>query len=73
MNLTQPPFDDIHVRRAMNWIIDRAALRQAWGGPTIGQIANHIVPDSIFDNELAGFNPYKTPGEHGRSRRPRPR
>ena len=35
MNLTQPPFDDIHVRRAMNWIIDRDALRQAWGGPTV--------------------------------------
>ena len=34
MNLTQPPFDDVHVRRAMNWIIDKAALRQAWGGPT---------------------------------------
>ena len=33
MNLTQPPFDDIHVRRAMNWIIDKAALRQVWGGP----------------------------------------
>ena len=65
MNLTQPPFDDIHVRRAMNWIIDKDALRQAWGGPTVGKIANHIVPDSIFDNELADFDPYKTPGEHG--------
>jgi peptide/nickel transport system substrate-binding protein len=65
MNLTQPPFDDIHVRRAMNWIIDREALRQAWGGPTVGKVANHIVPDSIFDNELADYNPYKTPGEHG--------
>ena len=36
MNLTQPPFDDVHVRRAMNWIIDKAALRQAWGGPLLG-------------------------------------
>ena len=34
MNLTQPPFDDVHVRKAMNWIIDKAALQQAWGGPT---------------------------------------
>jgi peptide/nickel transport system substrate-binding protein len=65
MNLTQPPFDDIHVRRALNWIIDKEALRQAWGGPTLGQIANHIVPDSIFDNRLADFAPYKTPGDHG--------
>src|SRR5262249_6227115 len=32
LNVTQPPFDDIHVRRAMNWIIDKAALIQAYGG-----------------------------------------
>jgi len=65
MNLTQPPFDDVHVRRAMNWVMDKAALRQAWGGPLIGQIANHIVPDSLFGNQLAEYHPYKTPGDHG--------
>jgi peptide/nickel transport system substrate-binding protein len=65
MNLTQPPFDDIHVRRAMNWIIDKNAMRQAIGGPSIGAIANHIVPDSIFDNQLADYAPYKTPEDHG--------
>ena len=65
MNLTQPPFDDIHVRRAMNWVIDKAALRQAWGGPLIGKIAGHIVPDTIFDNQLAEYDPYRTPGDHG--------
>ena len=65
MNLTQPPFDDIHVRRAMNWIIDKAALRQVWGGPLIGKIAGHIVPDSIFDNQLTEYDPYRTPGDHG--------
>ena len=43
--LTQPPFDDIHVRRAMNWIMDKQALVQGWGGPTIGAVANHIVPN----------------------------
>src|SRR5271167_1605957 len=48
MNLTQPPFDDIHVRRAMNWIMNKTALVQAWGGPTIGQVANHIAPDTLF-------------------------
>ena len=36
MNLTQPPFDDVHVRKAMNWIIDKAALQQAWGGAYLG-------------------------------------
>ena len=65
MNLTQPPFDDLHVRQAMNWIMDKAALVQAWGGPTIGQVANHIVPDSMFNNQLADYKPYGTPGDHG--------
>src|SRR5213078_4263003 len=65
MNLTQAPFDDIHVRKAMNWIIDKPALIQAWGGPTYGKIANHIVPDTLFTNHLAEFVPYRTPGDHG--------
>jgi peptide/nickel transport system substrate-binding protein len=65
MNLTQPPFDDPHVRQAMEWIVDKAALVQAWGGPTYGAVANHIVPDSMFNNQLADFAPYRTPGNHG--------
>lgn len=65
LNLTQPPFDDVHVRRALNWIIDRAALRDAYGGPMAGPIAQHIVPDELLDNQLKGFAPFKTPGDHG--------
>ena len=29
VNLTQPPFDDIHVRRAMNCVLDKSAMLQA--------------------------------------------
>jgi peptide/nickel transport system substrate-binding protein len=65
MNLTQPPFDDVHVRRAMNWIIDRAALRDAYGGPMAGPIAQHVLPDELLDNRLKDFAPFKTPGDHG--------
>jgi ABC-type transport system substrate-binding protein len=65
MNLTQPPFDDIHVRKAMNWVMDKHALVQAWGGPTIGKVAHHIVPDTLFDNQLAEYDPYATPGDAG--------
>ena len=50
MNLTQPPFDDIHVRKAMNLIIDKAALQKAWGGPIPGSIATHIVPPVLYNN-----------------------
>jgi peptide/nickel transport system substrate-binding protein len=65
MNLTQPPFDDIHVRKAMNWVMDKHALIQAWGGPTVGKVAHHIVPDTLFDNQLAEYDPYATPGDQG--------
>ena len=33
LNLTQPPFDDIHIRKAINWVVNKEALRKAWGGP----------------------------------------
>jgi peptide/nickel transport system substrate-binding protein len=65
LNLTQPPFDDVHIRKAMNWIVDKNGLRKGWGGPTAGSIANHIVPDSLLNNLLKGFVPYRTPGDAG--------
>ncbi len=65
MNLTQPPFDDVHVRRAMNWVMDREALRRAWGGPVSGEIAQHILPNPMLLGKLNGFQPFKTPGDRG--------
>ena len=65
MNLTQPPFDDVHVRKAMNWIVDKAELQKAWGGPIPGAIATHIVPPVLFNNGLAEYDPYSTPNEAG--------
>ena len=37
MNLTQPPFDDVHVRRAINFVVNRQALRKARGGVVGGR------------------------------------
>jgi peptide/nickel transport system substrate-binding protein len=65
LNLTQAPFDDIHVRKAMNLIIDKTALQKVWGGPTAGSIATHIVPNPILHNLLAEYDPYNTPGHSG--------
>ncbi len=62
MNLTQAPFDDIHVRKAVNLIMDTAGLQQAEGGPLYGQIATHIVPNTMYDNDpsFTGNDPYGT-------------
>jgi peptide/nickel transport system substrate-binding protein len=65
MNLTQPPFDDIHVRKAMNYIMDKQSLRKAWGGPVVGSIATHIAPPVMYNNGLAEYDPYSTPNDSG--------
>ncbi len=63
MNLTQPPFDDVHVRRAVNFVVDRDALRKARGGVAAGAIATHIAPNGILLDKLKGYAPY---GANGR-------
>jgi peptide/nickel transport system substrate-binding protein len=65
MNLTQAPFDDIHIRKAMNFIVDKAALQKAWGGPIPGSVATHIVPSVLLNGQLAEYDPYSTPNESG--------
>lgn len=64
MNLALPPLDDIHVRRAINLVIDKAGLIELGGGRT-GQVAGHMVLDSLEDNLLLEYDPYATPGSHG--------
>ena len=64
MNLALPPLDDIHVRRAINLVIDKARLIELAGERT-GTVAGHMVLDSLEDNLLLGYDPYRTPGSHG--------
>src|SRR5262245_25071285 len=66
MNLGEPPFDDIHVRKAVNLIMDKAAILQAWGGSVWGEIATHIMPPTVLDNQLTqSYDPYGSAGFHG--------
>jgi peptide/nickel transport system substrate-binding protein len=65
MNLALPPFDDVHVRKAMNLIVDKAALNKAIGGPLIGDTVGHIALDSSEHNLLVNYDPYRTPGDAG--------
>jgi peptide/nickel transport system substrate-binding protein len=66
LNMTQPPFDDIHVRKAANLIMDKAAIAQAWGGSSSGEIATHIIPPTVLNDQLKqDYDPYATPDFHG--------
>jgi peptide/nickel transport system substrate-binding protein len=65
MNLANPPFDDIHVRRALNYAIDKAGLLQLRGGPIFGETAGHIIVDGLEDNLLKDYDPFATPNSQG--------
>jgi peptide/nickel transport system substrate-binding protein len=64
MNLTVAPFDDVHVRRAANLIMDKAGILQAWGGDISGVIATHIQPPGMTGLG-ADYDPYATAGHTG--------
>ena len=64
-NLAMPPFDDIHVRKAFNWIFDKEGFRQLRGGETTGELAGHNIINSITGNINAEYDPYATPNGAG--------
>jgi len=65
MNLAMPPFDDVHVRRAVNLVVDKAALIELNGGSWVGRVATHVVLDSLTDGLLTDYDPFETPGHRG--------
>ena len=65
MNLANPPFDDIHMRKAMNWALDKQGFLQLRGGPIFGDIAGHIMVNSLENNLLLDYDPYATPDGGG--------
>jgi peptide/nickel transport system substrate-binding protein len=66
MNWGVPPFDDLHVRKAANWVMDKAGILQAWGGSTFGEIATHNIPPIVLGDKLGSdYNPYPSEGNRG--------
>jgi peptide/nickel transport system substrate-binding protein len=45
--------------------MDKEGLRRAWGGDPKGEIANHIVPDTMFNGDLDDYDPYPSEGNAG--------
>ena len=65
MNLANPPFDDIHMRKALNWALDKQGFLQLRGGPIFGEIAGHIMVNSLENNLLKTYDPYASPDGAG--------
>lgn len=57
MNPLAPPFDDIHVRKAVNWVIDKAAMVKAYGGSLRAEPATTIEPPTV-NPATATYDPY---------------
>jgi len=51
---TVPPLNNINVRKAINAIINKNALRLTRGGPTLGTVATHYIPPGLPGFAQAG-------------------
>jgi peptide/nickel transport system substrate-binding protein len=66
MNWATPPFDDLNVRKAVNQVMDKQGMLQAWGGTVAGEVATHIMPPAVLNDQLkADYNPYASEGNRG--------
>jgi len=60
MNLTTPPFDDVHVRKAMNLVMDLEGILRAWGGAGgSGSTPRHTLPESLL--AIPDYSPFQQP------------
>jgi peptide/nickel transport system substrate-binding protein len=64
MNVAAPPFDDVHVRKAVSFAMEKSRLQQInavlpqTGMGPFSQPIGHTIPDSMEDNLLVGYDPY---------------
>jgi peptide/nickel transport system substrate-binding protein len=64
MNLLAPPFDDVHVRKAANLVLDKIGIRKQYGGELRGEIATSVEPPTVLP-QSANINPYSANDGNG--------
>lgn len=47
INTMVKPFDNVHCRKAVEWLLDKVPLQNAYGGPATGDIASTLMPPSF--------------------------
>ncbi|QLD12049.1 ABC transporter substrate-binding protein [Microbacterium oleivorans] len=63
LNTTKPPFDDVRVRQAVNWALDRTSIQNASGGNQLADVATTIIPPAV--NGHSDFDLYPSDGGTG--------
>jgi ABC-type transport system substrate-binding protein len=65
MNLAVAPFTNVHVRKAVEWVLDRSSIVTALGGTSVVSLATHVNPPGFAGSLPASYNPYASSGETG--------
>ena len=71
MNATRPPFDDVRVRRAVNYAIDPAALERIYAGPIAA--TQQVLPPGMPGHRSFQPYPHDLAKAQATDRRRRPR
>ncbi len=67
LNTQKAPFDNVHVRRAVAYVLDRSSMRKTRGGPIDGDIATHFIDPSFTGKgfeDAGGFDYNPFPSEN---------
>ena len=70
LNTSKPPFDNVDVRKAVAYVLDRNAMRLTRGGAIDGRIATHFLDPSFGKQGFAqagglSFDPFASAGLNG--------
>jgi peptide/nickel transport system substrate-binding protein len=60
LNVATAPLDDVHVRKALNYAIDKTALVPVFRAMTTSTPATHLATDGVEGNLLRNYAPYGT-------------
>ena len=60
INTKVAPLDNQHCRAAIEFAADRTVLQRAYGGPTAGDVADHVLPPTIIGSTGSSLYPNDT-------------